>query len=335
MLRSTFRLLIAVTLLPLAAGAALAQVGGGQRGASISGQIHGQVRYAQGGGPAFNVQVLLEGYSGGMVDQVLTDRNGKFMFSSLRRTQYTVTVHVPGYQNAQQYVELNTAISQYVTFTLKPDPSQAKPTTTSAGLINANVPLKAQEEFTKGRSALLDNGKPEDGIPHLEKAIKLSPNFLEAHLMLGTAYMDLNQLDKAETTLRRALEINAKKIEPHCALGEVYRQQKKYGEAEKTLLAGLKLDENSWRGHLALGRVYWDMGKIVQAGPHVGKALQIKPDLAEGYLLGGHILLRARQPENALIEFEEYLRLDPNGKYAAKTREVVAKIKKALAERKK
>jgi predicted TPR repeat methyltransferase len=76
------------------------------------------------------------------------------------------------------------------------------------------------------------------------------------------------------------------------------------------------------------------MGKVVQAGPHVGRALQLKPDLAEGYLLGGDILLRARQPENALVEYEEYLRLAPEGKFAPQARERVAKIKKALADKK-
>jgi tetratricopeptide (TPR) repeat protein len=146
--------------------------------------------------------------------------------------------------------------------------------------------------------------------------------------------LDSRQLDKAESMLRRALKINAKKADIYFALGEVYRLRKEYAEAEKTLLAGLKIDNKSWRGHLVLGRVYWDMDKIVQAGPHVGTALRLKPDLAEGHLLGGDILLRARQPENAIAEFEEYLRLEPNGKYAAKTRELVTKIKNALAERK-
>ena len=335
MLRSTLRLFTTATFLSLAACSALAQTVGG-RAPAIPAQIHGQVRFARGGGPAFNILVEVEKYNGGVVSQQMTDRSGGFHFSGLTREQFMVRIHTPGYKDVQQWVELNTALSQYVLLTLEPDgsnPTQA--TSNTSGLVAANVPIKAQEEFTKGRAAVLDNQKPEEGIPHLEKAIKMSPNFLEAHLMLGTAYMDTRQLDKAELTLRRALEINAKSTTAHFALGEVYRQQKKHAEAEKILLAGLKLDDNSWRGHLMLGRVYWDMQKIELAGPQVGKALRLKPDLAEGHLLGGDILLRARQAENALVEFEEYLRLEPNGKYAPQARELVAKIKKALAEKKK
>jgi hypothetical protein len=44
----------------------------------------------------------------------------------------------------------------------------------------------------------------------------------------------------------------------------------------------------------------------------------------------GNILLKKRDAEGALREFQEYLRLDPNGPMAAAVRDVVAKIQKAL-----
>jgi hypothetical protein len=44
--------------------------------------------------------------------------------------------------------------------------------------------------------------------------------------------------------------------------------------------------------------------------------------------------LRARQPENALVEFEEYLRLAPNGEFAAQTRDIIQKIRQALVNKK-
>jgi lipoprotein NlpI len=110
--------------------------------------------------------------------------------------------------------------------------------------------------------------------------------------------------------------------------------QKKYPEAEKALQEGLKLDENSWQGHFNLGHVYWDMGNWAKAGPQVGRALQLKPDLAEGHLLAGNILLKARQPENALTEFNEYLRLAPQGEYAEQARALSKKIKTALEAKK-
>lgn len=333
MSRLTFRsTIIGGFLILILCPAALAQVG---RRNAIPPEIHGLVRYAQGSAPADRARVRLERFSGGIIDEEITDRTGKFRFTNLSRAQYTVTIRAHGYQDVQQYVDLQTTLSQYLNFTLKPDGSEFSESVATNAVISAKVPIEAQKEYARAQTALRENEKQEDGISHLEKAIKIYPNYHEAQLLLGTAYMDSRQWDKAETALRRAIETSFKNPAAHIALGELYRQQKKYSEAEKALLNAVKIDGNSWHGHVTLGRVYWEMGKIAQAGPHVGKTIQLKPDLAEAYLLGGNILLRARKTEDALIEFEEYLRLEPQGKFAPETRELVVKIKKALAGKKK
>jgi len=66
----------------------------------------------------------------------------------------------------------------------------------------------------------------------------------------------------------------------------------------------------------------------------VEQALRIKPDYAEVYLLAGNLFLKTRNAANALQMFEEYLRLEPKGNYAAQTREMVEKIRKAMPEKK-
>jgi tetratricopeptide (TPR) repeat protein len=195
------------------------------------------------------------------------------------------------------------------------------------------VPTEAREELEKGMTALLAGGKKEkleEAASHLEKAVNLYPDFFEAQLELGTVYMDLQQWEKAEKALLHATEIDPKSANALFALGEAQRRQKKYAEAEKSLQKGLTLDEKSWQGHFNLGHVYWDMGDWAKAGPHVGRALQLKPDFAEGHLLAGNILLKARQAQNALVEFQEYLRLAPHGEYANEARALVEKIKVAL-----
>jgi tetratricopeptide (TPR) repeat protein len=325
---STLRLLIAVALL-LTASPALAQ----RPGPPISVEIHGQVRFANGGAPAEHVLVRLEKLDGGVAGQMLTDRSGKFRFSGLAQTQYVVSVRASGFKEAQQQVNLQTATSEYVLLQLAPAMATAAPAS-PPGLVSANVPAEAQKEFIKGQAALLESKKIEEGVRHLEKAVSLYPDFLEAQLLLGTAYMDARKWEKAERALRRALEINPKTAPALFALGEVYRQQGNYVEAEQALQEGLQLDARSWQGHFTLGRVYFALGDLAKAGPEAGRTIQLKPDFAEAHLLAGNILLRARRPEHALPLFEEYLRLDPKGAFAAQTRETIEKIKRALAEKK-
>ena len=306
------------------------------RPTSLPAEIHGQVRYQVGGQPAENVLVTLESF-GGDFNQILTDRTGKFSFPNLRRTQYTVTVHAPGYLDAQQHVDLETNNTDYVLLQLKPDKSSSRAedvVPAKGAILNASVSAEARREYESGRVEI-DNKNIVAGISHLEKAVSLDPGFYEAQVLLGTAYMDSHQLDKAEGSLKRAAEVNQKSAAPLLALGEVYRQQKKYSEAEKSLLDGLKLDNSSAQGHFTLGRVYWEEKEIVKAGPQVGWAIQLKPDMAEAHLLAGDILLRARQPENALTEFNEYLRLAPNGEFSTQAKQIIQKIEQALANKKK
>jgi Tfp pilus assembly protein PilF len=303
-------------------------------GPSIPAVVHGQVRYAKGGAPAENVLVRIESFRGGLVGQMMTDNSGKFRFSGLAPEQYVITVHAPGFKDAQRQVDLQTSPSDYVLFQLTPDGAASSAPAAAAELIDARVPAEARNEFEKGRAAVLDARQVDKGLPHLAKAVEICPNFFEAQLLLGTVYMDLRQWKRSEDALRRAQEINPRASEVFFALGEVYRRQGKLAEAEKELQEGLKLNNRSPQGHFTLGRVYWQRAEITKAGPEVGRALQLKPDFAEAHLLAGNILLRARQPENALVEFEEYLRLAPNGEFAAQTRDIIQKIRQALVNKK-
>jgi len=51
-------------------------------------------------------------------------------------------------------------------------------------------------------------------------------------------------------------------------------------------------------------------------------------------LLAGNIFVRAHLPENAIIEYEEYLRLDPKGQFAAEIRQLVQTLKSMVANKK-
>jgi Flp pilus assembly protein TadD len=336
MLRSLFCSLVLAIALGLTALSVIAQTSVDYdlpRG-TVNAQITGQVRYANGGAPAHNVVVELTNFQGGGNIQVQTDRNGKFTFQNIQATRCNVTVRMSGFREEQQYVDLSTTPTQYVQFTLRPDGTSRAGATASPGVVNTKAPTPAQQEYEAGLAAI-NQGQAEKGIAHLEKAISLYAGFTQAHLLVGTAYIDTKQWEKAEVSLRRAIELDPKSMPAHYALGEMYQQQKKYQEAEKAIKEGLKVEERSWQGHFALGRLYWEMNDLVKAGREVAKTLQLKPDLAEAHLLGGNILLRARKNEDALYEFQEYLRLEPEGKFAPQARELVAKIQKALAEQKK
>ena len=309
----------------------------------VAGQITGQVRFADTRQPAYNVLVSCDKLIGGLVAQVLTDRNGRFSFMNLELTQYNIIVRVNGYVEERQTVELLTASSAYLQFQLKPDKSKPAAVANPA-VIDAAVPEGARRELDAASKALATGKKDgvEEAVRHLEKALTIYPRYSEAALMLGTAYMDLGQWEKAERSLKQTLEINPQAANASFALGELYRQKKQYDQAEKILLQGLSIEPRSYQGHLNLARVYWDTSLQIKdeaqariglekAYEEVKKSLELKPDFAPAHIVKGNLLLRVRRVEDAQHEFEEYLRLDPKGPFAEQARTTVEKIKKALA----
>jgi len=305
--------------------------------ATFGQQITGRVLYTENGQAAFNVPVRCVGSEANY--QVVTDRSGRFV-CNVHAGHYDVTVEAPGYRREMQSVDiLDNNANEFMMFRLKPETS----TTTSP--VDPNTPPEADAEFQKAEAALTA-GKIEEEIRHLEKAVAIYPKFVQAELKLGSAYMDLKQWDKAEQALKKALEIDPKTVNASFALGEIYLRQKKYDEAEKVMQQGLNIETKSARAHLTLARVYWakmiGVKEEAQWRPpleksyqEVKQALELDPNLAAAHLLKGNLYFKVRRAEDALKEFEEYLRLDPNGEFAAPTRELVEKIKKALAAEKK
>ena len=209
-------------------------------------EIHGQVRFADGGAPAANVVVRLESYDGGggSISEAFTDRLGKFRFTNLPPAQYSVRVRQSGFRDAQQNVDMTTTTSGLVMLQLLRE--APKSTSTSAvGSINANVPPAAQKEFDKGAAALAEGGKEKIAFAArcFEKAVSIYPKFVEAHLKLGTVYMDLEQWDKAEKALQATIEVDARAFNALFALSEIYLRQNKIGEAEKVLVQGLAIQD--------------------------------------------------------------------------------------------
>ena len=310
---------------------ALAQMGGNPRFSNL--QIHVQVRYSNGASASKGIAITVEQEGSGVVAEGETDSQGKASFHIREAGFYLVRVKQPGFQTpAPQRVDLNTASSGYVMFDLKPLQAQggsAIPAEGPGGQISANYSEKALEEYKQGENLLLKEQKIDASIEHLRKATKISKDFTDAYVMLGFAYLAQKNPQEAKPVLEKALKLDPKSWRAHIELGAVYNLEKRYPDAERELKAGLALNDKAAEGHYELAKTYWMTNRWQEAEPHVMKAIELAPNLSAAHVLYGNIKLRKHDYAGAKHEFEEYLRLEPNGPMAAASKDMIAKLNKA------
>lgn len=337
MLRASSLFLLWLTFCLEVPSSLQAQRSGG-RPNSNGGVIDVQVRYANGAPGPSGVHVRLEAAEGGPAGDCQTVPGGKCQFTLSSSGVYMVRMSERGYQEVTVRVELIGNSRGYATLELKPIPGEVPAETLAAAsqgdsdLVSAtdlSVPENARQEFEKGQSTLKEN-KLGDAIAHLRKAIKLYDSFPQAYTLLGTAYLGQQNWKEAQSALQKAIKLDAKFPDAYLELGAVFNQTQEYSQAETALLRGLELKPDAAGGHYELAKTYWALGRWQEAAPHARTAAAGMPNLAPAHVLLGNIMLRENNAPGALKEYQEYLRLDPNGTMASGTREMVGKIQKAL-----
>jgi tetratricopeptide (TPR) repeat protein len=330
-------------LLLIFVSSALAQIGSGK-------SIRGQVRIDGQTAPQ-GVLIYLDRARGrdssfvngsGELGNATTDSRGKFSFENIDAGQehpegkvYVLSVRYPGYRTTTQVVDLTASPIGYINIDLTRDRSKDAPNVPAAGpstIISAKQPSsqKAQDELAKGEELLIQKRNPRASIKNFKKVLELDPQYGPGYVLLATAHMQLQEWGDAKSAFEKATKLEPGNASAFLGIGAALNQQQDFTSAQKPLLRSLELNKDSAEAHYELGRSFWALGKWQDAEPHARRALAIRNDFAPAHVLMGNIYLRHRDANAALTEFQEYLRLDPEGQHAEAVKEMVSKIQKAL-----
>ncbi len=180
-------------------------------------------------------------------------------------------------------------------------------------LLDADALSSGVEEIAHGVVGLAQPAQhhPSDAEAAFRAALRLQPDFVEAHNNLGTALRVLNRLAEAEAAYREALRLKPDYTDALVNLGVVLHMQNRGGEAIASLMRALQIDPRSAEAHNNLGNIYALAGRLTEAIASYREALRRKPDSAETYnnLFNTH--LRRGEVDEALHCWREACRLDP------------------------
>lgn len=266
------------------------------------------------------------------ISVIYTDSQGQFEFPSLAPGDYKLEIegNRQRFEPSTESVQVYRGTPSVVTPTLKEKASSVKAAgsagTASVTELAQNIPAGARKEFDKGSKAA-NEGKAEEAIAHLRKAVALYPEFVMARNDLGAQLLGLGKLDEAADELLRAISLDEKAFNPRLNLGIVLVEQHRFAEAADVLSRALSLDGGSPSARLYSGLALMALGSLEAA----------EKDLRTAYSLGGtqyalalfhlgRLYMNRGERESAQRSFQEYLRDVPNAANADQVRKLIAML---------
>jgi len=85
-------------------------------------------------------------------------------------------------------------------------------------------PRPSEQPYVNLGSLLMREGHTEEAIPHLQKAVALTPTNAFCHLKLGMAYLGVRRLEEARRELEQAAQLEPDNAAVHYQLGRFYKE---------------------------------------------------------------------------------------------------------------
>jgi Flp pilus assembly protein TadD len=308
--------------------------GGGRVSGGI---INVQVRFSDGRPAPPGIHIRLESAEGGPEADTETLQGGKCQFNQKTSGVFIVRLTEHDYKEVSARVELIGDPMAYVTLDLIPLSPEPKPEISvpppgspeSISVADLLIPEPARQELARGQDAMRAKNADES-VKHFQKAIKLYAAYPQAYRLLGDAYVEKQQWPEAETAFKKSIELQPDLASAYFDLGALHNQTKDYPGAEEALKKGLELTPDATVGKYELAKTYSAMGRWQDAAPLAADSVKALPDLAAAHVLLANIRLKQRDAAGALHEYQEYLRIEPQGTMAPQVRDIVEKIQKAL-----
>jgi tetratricopeptide (TPR) repeat protein len=231
-----------------------------------------------------------------VIARTYTDLSGRYHFGNLSPDNVDVVVRIEGFEESRVPVKLAPGRGTIVNMilTVKPmtsvEDSPWDSKVVQIDELSRKYPRKAVDDFQKGLESKRkgDTAKAQELI---EGVVKLSPDFSDAHNLLGTLYQGMNRYRDAEKQYNLSRSLSPSSLAPLINLATLYLQEAEASEKEK-------------EGPLVTGVIYDDALHVLQ------DATRVDPRNATVYYLLGITFYRARSYRFAEVSFNEALSID-------------------------
>lgn len=279
------------------------------------------------------VTIILRRINEGELGRQTISSRGRYRFTNLSLGEYEILVEAEGKEVGRMgpiYIrERDLSNSPYgfqydLEFKWK---AAAQP---AGGVISAadvyERPAANRALFQKAEEAVVKK-KFDDAINLLKQILATDDGDFQAWTALGTVYFAQEKFGDAESSYKKAIEIHPTSPRAQLNLGRLLSSQKKYEQAVEPLTKAVELQATSADANYLLGECYLQLKKGSKAIPYLNEAATL--GRSDAHLRLGWLYNAAGYKDKAAIEYEEYLKKNPNYPERNKLKEYISANKKS------
>jgi Tfp pilus assembly protein PilF len=286
---------------------------------------------------------LLANNDGHVVARAFTDRNGQFRFLNLVADIFDVVIRVDGFESARvTRITAGVTVAVPVTLARKVDNSGDSIDLSSYAVditeVTRPYPRKSLEEFQKAMTAE-HQGDTAKSIALLENLVKATPQFYEAHSMLGAIYQRQGQFREAEQQYNIFRDLRPKSAIPLLNLATLYLREAEANESEGRFVVGVmyddtlhvlqaaaRLEPRNARVFYLLGVLFYRSHSDAISEGSLNQALFFEPYMGSARLALANLYIREKKWIDARNQLEKYLSDNPSAADRAQVEGVRARL---------
>lgn len=163
-------------------------------------------------------------------------------------------------------------------------------------------------------------------IKYLKEALDANPNFLNSYLLLLSLYKELGMNDEVRKTEQAYLNaMSYDKAEMHFKKGADAYINGRFKEALDEYNKSIQINPSNPAPYCNIGFIYFDINNYEKALEYHKKAVEINRSFANSYYGMALVYRNLGQAALAKENWQEYLRLEPEGYYSRRAKEELVK----------
>ena len=200
--------------------------------------------------------------------------------------------------------------------------------TATVSVSEMNIPKNASSEMKRGMDAYA-KGDMENAARHFQKAIAEYPQYARAYDMLGAIAMKGSDRIKAREMFAKSIQADGAFVPAYLDLARMDLQERSYSRSESLLEKAISVNSSLPDAIALLATAEFANGEYDKALADVRRthALRNHEQFAEVHIMAGKVLRMQDHPDEAITQFQLFLKEKPESPEGESVRQALASLK--------